>query len=730
MSRFLPVAVVCMFPTLAVAQANDLRPVRIANPVNGHIHPAACVTQVGTIVVTYGHINHRDLRITRSSDGGKTWSAPAPFVHTVKKTYYPGSLTTLSDGRLLHAWNRWSGETTESEPRSVLYSLSDDDGVTWSEPKPLPRDEKVMSVIRHPIVELGRDRWLVSLSDRTFVFDPARSTGTPLGDARTHGLVPIVRTPRGTLVSGAGSRSTDDGETWTEITKFPNLKEQGWRHELVSLSNGWLLASEILGPGVGGERIRYVISRDDGLTWNDVFEYYNPGRPIGGRACPRTVELDAETIGVVFYDVSEQQDGGPGLFFLRIPLARLTQTAPLAGPAAQSGSAEWPQFLGPQRNGISTETGLMQTWPTDGPKEVWRAAGGVGMSGLAVSRGRLLTLVQRDAQQWLIALDAMTGKTLWQTAIAPEYRNQMGDGPRGTPTISGDRVYAFTGDGRLVAVGFNDGKLAWSHDTVKELGGKTAEYGMACSPLIVGDHVIVTVGAPQATVAAYETQSGKLAWTAGDDVAGYSSPALLDVGGRPQIVVYTGSSVLGLAPKSGAVLWRYPYETNFECNIATPLAYKGQVFISSGENHGAALLALKPRGDEFDVREVWTSQGPQSVLRNEWQTSMLLDGHLYGMDNVGGAGPVTHLTCVNAATGERVWQKARFGKGNLIAADGKLFISTMNGELVVVRATSKGYDEIGHAVVIGSTRQAPALAGGLLYLRDDQHVVCLDVRQR
>ncbi len=312
-----------LVPTLALSQTDDLRPVRIANPVSGHIHPAACFSQQGTIVVTYGRVNHRDLRITRSTDGGKTWAEPSPFVHTVKTTYYPGSLTTLADGRLLHAWNRWSDETNETEPRSVLYSLSGDDGLTWSEPKPFPRTPEVMSVIRHPLVELSPNQWLISLSDRTFVFNPVTESSKPFGDGRLHGLIPIVRTPKGTFISGAGLQSTDEGKTWNEIDKFPNLKEQGWRHELVGLSNGWLLASEIPGPGTGGEKLRYVISRDDGVTWDHVFEYYNPGRPIGGRACPRTVQLDAQTIGVVFYDVEPNQVGGPALFFLRIPLARL-----------------------------------------------------------------------------------------------------------------------------------------------------------------------------------------------------------------------------------------------------------------------------------------------------------------------------------------------------------------------------------------------------------------------
>jgi outer membrane protein assembly factor BamB len=410
----------------------------------------------------------------------------------------------------------------------------------------------------------------------------------------------------------------------------------------------------------------------------------------------------------------------------------LDTTAALADDTkpAKDGKPSWPQFLGPDRNGISRETGLMERWPDGGPKEVWRSPGGVGMSGMAIDGGRLVTMMQDATNQFVIALDAAGGKKLWQTAVAPTYKNAQGNGPRATPTIVGDQVFAYTGEGILVALAAADGKILWSHNVPKELGGAPAEYGMACSPLVVDKAVIVTAGAPGATVAAYDAASGKLLWKAGDeDPAGYSSPALLTVGGRRQVVTFTGGSALGIDPAKGDVLWRHPYETDYNCNTATPVAIKGQVFLSSGENHGSVLLALSPKGDKFDVREVWSSQGTKSVLRSEWQTSIEQGGYLYGMDNVGSAGPVTHLTCVKADTGERAWQKLRFGKGNFIAADGKLFISTVKGELVVARATPKAYEELGRKEVLGFTRQAPALAGGMLYLRDDAEIVCLDVRK-
>lgn len=411
----------------------------------------------------------------------------------------------------------------------------------------------------------------------------------------------------------------------------------------------------------------------------------------------------------------------------------LTQQAAIAlllALSMQVQAADWPQFLGPNRNGVSSETGLIDQWPAGGLKEVWRVKGGVGMAGLAIQGGRAITLTQSDGQQWLVSYDAKSGKPQWKTALAPEYKDRQGDGPRATPTIAGEQVFALTGDGVLAAVNTDDGKIRWSHNVVKQLSGKVADYGMASSPLVVGDLVIVTAGAPKACVAAYRATSGERAWTAGDDATGYSSPVVLEVGGRQQLVVFTGSSALGIEPRNGRVLWRYPYETDYDCNIATPVAIGGNVLISSGENHGSVLLKLVPASDKFEVEEVWKSEGPRSALRSEWQTPILLDGKLYGLDNIGSAGPVTHLTCLDATTGKPLWQQPRFGKSNGIAADGKLIFSTMAGELVLVRATPKAFEEIGRQAVLGPTRQAPALAEGLVYLRDDKEIICLDLRSK
>lgn len=308
-----------------VVMAAEPEAVRIASGVSGHIHPAIAVTKNGVIVVVFSQADFRDLRVTRSTDGGKTWSAPVAFGPAEKLSIYPGSLTTLADGRLVHAWNTWYTEGDKPKSRYVQYVVSSDDGKTWSETKSLPKNPAAQSVIRHPLVELKPNEWLLSLSDATVVHDAGTGKTTPFGDERVHGLVPIVRTAAGTLVSGAGLRSVDQGKTWSKVEPFPKIGSDGWRYDLTTLSNGWLVASEVLGPGIGGERWRFVVSRDDGKNWDfdGAVEFYNPGRAIGGRACPKTVQLDRDTLGTVFYDVDAKQTGGAGVFFLRTPVSRL-----------------------------------------------------------------------------------------------------------------------------------------------------------------------------------------------------------------------------------------------------------------------------------------------------------------------------------------------------------------------------------------------------------------------
>jgi hypothetical protein len=321
--RFSPLVLVVAAITSAGAE-DAPKPVRIATGVSGHIHPAACVTKAGTVLVIFSQSNYKDLRLTRSADGGKTWAEPIAFGHTAKLEIYPGSLTALRDGRVMHAWNTWYKDEKGKKSRFVQFSISGDDGKTWGEPKSLPKNPDAESVIRHAVLELADDAWLFPLMDRTLVYNPKTEAVADFGGVK-HGLVPIVRTPKGTLVSGDAKRSTDGGKTWGKLDKFPEIAKQGWRFDVMALDNGYLVANEVLGEGVGGNRWRFVVSRDDGKTWDfaGAVEFYNPGRAIGGRACPRTVQLDRDTVGTVYYDDDKSQPGGSGVFFLRTPIKAL-----------------------------------------------------------------------------------------------------------------------------------------------------------------------------------------------------------------------------------------------------------------------------------------------------------------------------------------------------------------------------------------------------------------------
>lgn len=399
----------------------------------------------------------------------------------------------------------------------------------------------------------------------------------------------------------------------------------------------------------------------------------------------------------------------------------------VSAPVTRGQSTDWPQFLGPQRNGISEETGLLQRWPDDGMKVVWRVRGGVGMSAVAVSDGHAVTMWNSDEGQLVVALNVKDGQTIWKTPVAKNYKNGQGDGPRGTPAIAGDHVYAFTGDGVLACLDLHSGKEVWTRDVVGDVRVRPAEYGMACSPLIVGELVVVTAGGGGTAVVAVDRSTGETKWTIGDGTPGYSSPALLDVAGQKQIVALTGSGALGIAPEDGKLLWSYGFKTPYDCNTATPISVDGNVFLSAGENHGCVMLNVTAAGGRYTVKEVWESVDVKSVMRNEWQTSVLIDGHLYGFDNVGSAGPTTHLTCIDAATGDVIWRKNRFGKGNLVAADGHLWITTMGGELVIVKATPEGYAEVGREKLFGKTRQNASIARGMAFIRDDNEVICIAI---
>lgn len=349
------------------------------------------------------------------------------------------------------------------------------------------------------------------------------------------------------------------------------------------------------------------------------------------------------------------------------------------------------------------------------------------MSGIAIVNQHVVTMYQDDQHQYVICLSKSNGKEVWKTAVAPTYQNSMGHGPRATPTISNGKVFAYTGEGILVSLDLKSGKENWKVDLRKVNGGKPAEYGTSGSPIVVGDEVIIPANPGKFSTCSFATADGKLMWGTNNEVSGYASPMLLDSNAGKSIATFSGKSLYGVEPITGRMTWQYDFPTEYNCNTASPVSIGKNIFISSGENHGCALLSIEKKSGTYKVSEVWKSLGRESVLRSEWQTPIFHKGFIYGFDNVGSAGPATHLTCIEAKTGKRMWQKIRFGKGNMILADEKLLISTMKGELVIVKADSTKFEELGRQKIIGQTRQAPALSDGRVYLRDQYEIVCIDL---
>jgi hypothetical protein len=328
----------------AADQPAPSQPVRVADVISGHIHPALAVTPGGALLAVYNKQGGggKELLLCRSTDGGKSWTKPVAIPGIKQCAIYPGSLTVLSDGRIVLAWACYRG-THDPYHRTAHYMTSADEGVTWSEPHDLPlTDPSKFTALRYPLLEISPHQWVWPLYDRTIVFDERTGKLTPFGDGRDHGMVPIVRTPQGTLISGApyerrgalagkpgklvrGLRSTDGGQTWQALNVFPPFGVAGY--DLTPLPDGPVVLTSIIYEKDDQGELAYElsVSRDDGQTWDTAHatRIYDPGRKIPGRGWPRTQLIDKDTLGTLFFDLDAEQKGGPGLFFIRTPLAAL-----------------------------------------------------------------------------------------------------------------------------------------------------------------------------------------------------------------------------------------------------------------------------------------------------------------------------------------------------------------------------------------------------------------------
>jgi len=387
--------------------------------------------------------------------------------------------------------------------------------------------------------------------------------------------------------------------------------------------------------------------------------------------------------------------------------------------ASLAPAADWPQWRGIHRDGTSAETGLLDSWPKGGPPLIWKISGlGEGYASAAIAAGRLFIQGQQGNEEYVVAFDAASGKQLWHAHTGIPFQESRGYGPRGTPTVDGDRLYALAADGMLVCLDTATGKRLWGFNIVDYFHGRLLHWGMSESPLVAGDRVIVTPGGRGAAVVALDKMSGRMIWQSQNDQAAYSSPMLFGAGGGQSVVVFTGDAAIGLDLASGKLLWRYERVANGTANIATPIVHGGQIFLSSDYGTGCVLLRALADGR---ATEVYFNRD----MRNHYSTSVLVGDYLYGFSS-------SILTAMKFATGDVAWRNRSVGKGSLIYADGNLYVLGEDGIVGLVEASPAGYHEKSRFEIAKGGYPAwsqPVIANGRLYLRDQDNLFCYNVKK-
>lgn len=382
-------------------------------------------------------------------------------------------------------------------------------------------------------------------------------------------------------------------------------------------------------------------------------------------------------------------------------------------------AADWPQFLGPTRDGQSTETKLNWEWGKGGPPKAWTVDVGTGNAGPVVVGGVVYLWHRVGDDDTLTAFAADTGKEKW--AYKATVRGP--DGPQSAPLVAGDTVFALGFAGKLHAVNTKTGEKVWMKDLMKEYTPPEGYFGVGAGLLFVDGKLVVNVGSKGAGIVAFDAATGKELWKATDDPPSYSTPTLTDIGGKSHAVVFTRTGVVVLSVEDGKVKYAQRHRARIEAsvNAATPLVSDGQVFATSSYQTGAALWTM----GKTELEEVWAND---TSLSCQYDTPVKVGDFLYGVhgrQDIGGA----KLVCVEWKTGKVKWEQKGFGVAHLIAVDGGILALTEGGELVRFATTEKGYKEQARAKTLdGLTRAAPALADGRLYLRNDSKLICVKLK--
>ena len=384
---------------------------------------------------------------------------------------------------------------------------------------------------------------------------------------------------------------------------------------------------------------------------------------------------------------------------------------------------DWPQFLGPDRDGRYSGPALDIDWDVDGPPEVWRRAVGAGFAGPVVVGGQVILFHRLDDREVVEALDASTGAAVWQYDYLTTYRDDFGfdEGPRAAPVVADGRVYTFGAQGQLHALNLETGDLAWYVDTKAEFDFRKGFFGAAGSPLVEGGHVIANIGGADAGVVAFDAETGAVAWRALDDEASYSSGVSATIGGVRHAVFFTRNYLAGLDPADGAVRFSRPWRSRLRAsvNAATPLVVDDLIFVSATYGTGAGLFRVN--GGQLD--EIWISD---EVMSNHYSTSVYHDGHLYGFHGRQEYSP--SLRAVELRTGAVKWDIPSYGAGTVTLADDRLVIVRESGELVVAPASPEAFTVIATAQILPPVVRAyPALAAGRIYVRNENTLICLDL---
>jgi len=412
-------------------------------------------------------------------------------------------------------------------------------------------------------------------------------------------------------------------------------------------------------------------------------------------------------------------------------------------PTPPANAADWPQFLGPGRDGVY-DGEIATTWPSGGPKALWRRKVGAGFSAPVVAGQRLLIFhrpapspsgdgaggqdgASTEDQDTLECLDARSGKAIWRKSQPSKFRDSFGfhSGPRATPTVAADQVFTFGADGNLACREFATGKLVWNVATHEKFSVPEGFFGASCSPLVHNGQVIVNVGGRNGNgIVAFDAKTGKVVWSADSDEASYASPVVASIAGKEHLLVLTRANLLDLHPEDGTIGFRFPFRARIHAsvNAASPLVIDDLVFVTASYRTGAAALRISSAGKE----KVWSSK---DVLSCHYATPVVYDRHLYGFDGRQEHG--AQLRAVELETGKVAWTQTRFGSGTITVARDLLVILTEAGDLVIAPAKPSRFEEIARANILPATVRAnPALAQGILYARNQDTLVAIDLRPR